>query len=62
VAWFGLFVALYAALSLFIEAFRGDSETSSGVRTAQVWSLIVLLIMLVLLRRWARSTAVETPA
>jgi prolipoprotein diacylglyceryltransferase len=58
-AWFGLFAALYAVLRLFIEAFRGDSETIGGLRTAQLWSLIVLLIMLVLLRRWARSAALE---
>jgi phosphatidylglycerol---prolipoprotein diacylglyceryl transferase len=59
-AWFGLFVALYSASRLFSEAFRGDSETIGGLRTAQVWSLIVLLVALVLLRRWARSAAVET--
>jgi phosphatidylglycerol---prolipoprotein diacylglyceryl transferase len=58
-AWFGLFVVLYSASRLFVEAFRGDSETIGGLRTAQVFSLIVLLIMLALLRRWARSTAVE---
>ena len=58
-AWFGLFVALYSASRLLIEAFRGDSETIGGLRIAQLWSLIVLLIMLALLRRWARSTAVE---
>ena len=61
-AWFGLFVVLHSASRLFIEAFRGDSETIGGLRTTQVLSLIVLLIMLVLLRRWARSTAVEAPA
>jgi prolipoprotein diacylglyceryltransferase len=58
-AWFGLFVVLYAASRLFIEGFRGDSDTIGGLRTAQVWSLIVLLVALVLLRRWANSTAVE---
>jgi prolipoprotein diacylglyceryltransferase len=58
-AWFGLFVALYAAARLFSEAFRGDSETIGGLRTAQVWSLLVLLIMLVLLRRWAQAAMVE---
>ncbi len=57
--WFGLFAALYAASRLFIEAFRGDSETIGGLRTAQVWSLIVLLIALVLLRCWARSTPLD---
>jgi phosphatidylglycerol---prolipoprotein diacylglyceryl transferase len=61
-AWFGLFVALYSAVRLFSEAFRGDSETISGLRTAQLVSLIVLLIALVLLRRWARSAAVEIAA
>jgi phosphatidylglycerol---prolipoprotein diacylglyceryl transferase len=59
-AWFGLFAALYSASRLFIEAFRGDSETIGGLRTAQLLSLIVLLIMLVLLRRWAKSAAVES--
>ncbi len=58
-AWFGLFVVLYSASRLFIEAFRGDSETIGGLRTAQLLSLIVLLIMLMLLRRWAKSAAVE---
>ncbi len=58
--WFGLFVALYAAARLFIEAFRGDSETIGGLRTAQLWSLMVLVIMLVLLRRWARSAMPDT--
>jgi phosphatidylglycerol---prolipoprotein diacylglyceryl transferase len=61
-AWFGLFVVLYSASRLFVEAFRGDSETIGGLRTAQLWSLLVLLIMLVLLRRWARSAAAEAPA
>ncbi len=60
--WFGLFGALYAASRLFVEAFRGDSETLGGLRTAQIWSLIVLLIMLVVLRRWARSTAPASSA
>jgi phosphatidylglycerol:prolipoprotein diacylglycerol transferase len=61
-AWFGLFAVLYAASRLFIEAFRGDSETIGGLRIAQIGSLIVLLVMLVLLRRWARSPVVETIA
>jgi prolipoprotein diacylglyceryltransferase len=61
-AWFGLFVALYSAARLLIEAFQGDSETIGGLRIAQVWSLIVLLLMLALLRRWARSSASETSA
>jgi phosphatidylglycerol---prolipoprotein diacylglyceryl transferase len=58
--WFGLGVSLYAASRLFIEAWRGDSETISGLRIAQAGSLIVLLIMLVLLRRWAKpAMAIE---
>ncbi len=61
-AWFGLFGALYAASRLFVEAFRGDSDTLGGLRTAQLWSLLVLLIMLVLLRRWAVPAAPESPA
>jgi prolipoprotein diacylglyceryltransferase len=60
-AWFGLFLALYSTSRLFIEAFRGDSETIGGLRTAQLGSLIVLLVALVLLRHWARS-AIETSA
>ena len=60
--WFGLFVVLYAGSRLFIEAFRGDSETIGGVRTAQLWSLIVLLAMLAVLRHWARSAPVEASA
>jgi phosphatidylglycerol---prolipoprotein diacylglyceryl transferase len=59
--WFGLFVVLYAAARLFIEAFRGDSETMGGVRTAQVWSLIVVLAMWALLRRWATADRSEFP-
>jgi len=32
------------------------------LRAAQMWSLIVLLIMLALLRRWATSAPVEASA
>jgi phosphatidylglycerol---prolipoprotein diacylglyceryl transferase len=56
-ARFGVFAALYAGSRLFIESFRGDSETIDGVRTAQVWSLIILLAALIALRQWARSVA-----
>jgi phosphatidylglycerol---prolipoprotein diacylglyceryl transferase len=56
-ARFGLFVALYAGSRLLIEAFRGDSETIEGLRTAQVWSLILLLVALIVLRQWAKSAA-----
>jgi phosphatidylglycerol---prolipoprotein diacylglyceryl transferase len=57
-ARFGLFVALYAGSHLFIEAFRGDSETIAGVRTAQLWSLIIMLSALIVLRKWARIAAI----
>lgn len=56
-ARFGLFVVLYAGARLFLEAFRGDSELIGGVRSAQVWSLSALLIMLIVLRRWALATS-----
>ncbi len=61
-ARFGLFVALYAASRLFIEAFHGDSDLIGGVRTAQVWSLMALLIALIVLRKWATSDRAERPA
>ncbi len=49
----GLFIALYAASRLIIEAFRGDSVVINGVRTAQVWSLLVLLGALWFMRQSA---------
>ena len=52
---FGLFIALYAASRLFIEAFRGDSAVINGVRTAQIWSLMVLVSALWVLRQWASA-------
>ncbi len=52
-AHFGLFVALYAAQVLFLEAFHGDSAFVGDVRAVQVVSLIVLMAALALLRRWA---------
>lgn len=52
-AHFGLFVALYAAQALFLEAFQGDSAFVGDVRVVQVVSLIVLMAALALLRRWA---------
>jgi prolipoprotein diacylglyceryltransferase len=61
-AWFGLFVMLYSASGLFSEALRGDSETIGGLRTAQLWNLIVLLVMLALLRRWARQSTAAASA
>lgn len=52
---FGLFIALYAASRLIIEAFRGDSSVINGVRTAQVWSLLGVLVALWVLRQWASA-------
>ena len=52
-AHFGLFVALYAAQALFLEAFHGDSAFVGDVRAVQAASLIVLMAALALLRRWA---------
>ncbi len=60
--WFGLFTVLYAASRLFLETFRGDSETIGGLRTTQVLSLIVVLIMLLLLRRWAKAASAAAGA
>lgn len=51
---FLLFVALTAAARLLLEAFRGDSQVlMAGLRTAQVASLAILLLVLNLMRRWA---------
>jgi phosphatidylglycerol---prolipoprotein diacylglyceryl transferase len=50
-----LVVALSAAARVFLEAFRGDSELLvGGVRTAQVWGLIVLGICLICATLWVR--------
>ncbi|MBI5565621.1 MAG: prolipoprotein diacylglyceryl transferase, partial [Chloroflexi bacterium] len=54
---FGLFIALYAASRFIIEAFRGDSAVINGVRTAQVWSLLGVVVALWLLRHWATQIA-----
>jgi phosphatidylglycerol:prolipoprotein diacylglycerol transferase len=53
---FGSFVALYAASRLIVEGFQGDSVVIDGVRTAQVWSLGVLLVAVWLLRQWALAS------
>lgn len=50
---FGLFVAAYAAARLILEAFRGDSILTNGVRMTQVWSLMGVVVALLVLRRWA---------
>ncbi|MEP6985072.1 MAG: prolipoprotein diacylglyceryl transferase family protein [Chloroflexota bacterium] len=54
-AYFGLFVILYAASRLFFEAFHGDSLNFSGVRVVQFWSLLALIVMLFVLRYWAKN-------
>lgn len=59
-ARFGLFVALYAAARLIVEAFRDDSLVVNGMRVDQLWSLIALVIALIVLRRWALSAATST--
>ena len=56
-ARFGLFVALYAASHLLLETFHGDSATLADIRMVQIWSLVVLVVALWLLHRWARAWA-----
>ncbi len=49
---FSIFVALYAGSRLFLEGFHGDSTiTWGGVRTVQLWSLVILIIAVLLTRR-----------
>ena len=52
-AWFGLFLALYAASVVFLEVFHDASATVGGLRTAQVAGLAVVVAALMLLRRWS---------
>jgi phosphatidylglycerol:prolipoprotein diacylglycerol transferase len=59
-AHFGLFAALYATFRLILEAFHGDSTTYAGVRVSQVWSFAALMVLLILLRRWALSAHTDT--
>ncbi len=55
------FVALTAALRLFLEAFRGDSVLIfAGLRLAQLLSLTILLAALVLIHFRARESAEQT--
>jgi len=54
-ARFGLFVILYAASLLFLEAFHGDSITFVGIRIVQFWSFLALITMLFVLRHWAEK-------
>lgn len=52
---FTLLVALSAAARIFLEAFRGDSLIwSGGFRAAQVFSLLVLLATLGLMKVWSQ--------
>ena len=56
-------IALHAATRLFLEAFRGDSQLIfNTLRSAQVVSLVVLLLALVTIGRCMRSSGDQTPA
>lgn len=58
-----LVVALSAASRIFLEAFRGDSELlAGGIRTAQVWGLIVLGACLIVANRWGSAASEVSPA
>jgi phosphatidylglycerol:prolipoprotein diacylglycerol transferase len=55
-----LVVALSAALRVFLEAFRGDSQLmAGGLRTAQVWGLLVLGLCLLAAYMWGRGALEE---
>ena len=54
-ARFGLFVILYAASRLFLEAFHGDSVIFANIRVVQFWSLLALIATLLTLRYWAEK-------
>ena len=57
---FTLWLALAAASRLFLEAFRGDSViVADTVRQAQLAALLLLLVALWLMGRWARSETRE---
>lgn len=58
---FSLFVSLTALARIFIEAFRADSSILGDFRTAQVASLVILALSLLLLHRWLRSPNAYTP-
>ncbi|KAA3644088.1 MAG: hypothetical protein DWQ07_18410 [Chloroflexi bacterium] len=52
---FLLFITLTAVSRLFLEAFRGDSIVlASGIRSAQVISLIVMVVCLWIIPLWLR--------
>jgi prolipoprotein diacylglyceryltransferase len=58
-----LVFALSAAAHIFLEAFRGDSALlAGGLRTAQVWGLIVLGVCLIFVHRWSRAPSEALPA
>lgn len=60
-ARFVQFVALTATARIFLEAFRGDSLLwLDGYRAAQVMGLTVLLICIVVLRQWERTSQNES--
>lgn len=52
-ARFGLFVSLYAVSRLYLEAFHGDSATLYGFRVIQLWSLLIFITTILVLRNWA---------
>lgn len=50
-------VALSAIARISLEAFRGDSIVMvGGLRTAQVWGLVILATCLVTMRHWGKET------
>jgi prolipoprotein diacylglyceryltransferase len=50
------FIALHAGVRLFLKAFRGDSQlVFETLRSAQVVSLVLLLLALVAIGRLANS-------
>lgn len=55
------FVALSAVARVFLEAFRGDSiPWLEGYRVAQIMGLTVLLICIVVLKQWERTSQNES--
>ncbi len=59
---FGMFAVLTAGARLFLEAYRGDSVLWFGtLRAAQVASLGILLVALVLVRRQAQRSVGSRP-
>ncbi len=57
---FLLVAGLSAFAALFLEAFRGDSLiTIGGLRTIQLWALVILAGCLVAMRRWREAASVN---